>query len=244
MSHENTGEDVALLARLAAELGLPLSARQQAQFGRYLELLLDWNARTNLTAIRDPEEIQVRHFLDALTCATVTGDLNDRSLVDIGTGAGLPGLPLKILHPRLRLTLADSVGKKVDFLRVVAAELGLEGVTFVNGRAEEMGQAAAHREAYDWAVARSVAELRVLAEYLLPLVRPGGHMLAMKGEAIDEEMRAALPSISQLGGGEPIAHRVRLPGTDRTHVLLVIDKQRATDRRYPRRVGVPAKRPL
>lgn len=244
MSHANTGTDVFLLTRLASELGLALTAGQQEQFGRYLELLLEWNARMNLTAIRDPEEIQVRHFLDALTCATVTGDLNDLSLIDVGTGAGFPGLPLKILYPLLRLTLADSIGKKIDFLRAVAAELGLESVTIVNDRAEEMGQDAAHREAYDWAVARSVAELRVLAEYLLPLVRPGGRMLAMKGEAVDEEMIAALPSISQLGGGEATAHRVLLPGTDRIHVLVVIDKVAATDRRYPRRVGVPAKRPL
>jgi 16S rRNA (guanine527-N7)-methyltransferase len=221
----------------------PLSTEQLAQFDRYLQLLVRWSERMNLTAIRDPEAIIIRHFLDSLTCAEVTGDLNGRTLIDVGTGAGFPGLPLKILYPDLALTLTDSVAKKTHFLQAAVEDLDLAGVTVLAARAEDLGQDAAHRQRYDWAVARSVAELRTLAEYLLPLVRVGGHALAQKG-AYTEEVAAAQQAIEALGGRLGRIETVRLPNTEQPHALVVLDKVTDTDSRYPRRAGVPSKRPL
>ncbi len=164
----NTGWEE--FAARAAALGAPLSAAQVAQFAAYEALLLEWNERIALTAIREPRQLRVRHFLDALSCVAATGPLDGQSLIDVGSGAGLPGLPLKILYPDLRLTLVDSVAKKARFLELVAAELGLREVAVIAERAEVLGQQPAHREGYDWATARAVAELPVLAELLLPLV--------------------------------------------------------------------------
>ncbi len=231
-------------AAWAAALGAPLSAAQLAQFAAYEALLLAWNERIALTAIREPRQIRIRHFLDALSCAAATGPLDGQTLIDVGSGAGLPGLPLKILYPDLRLTLVDSVAKKARFLALVANELGLRDVVVVADRAEMLGQDAAHREQYDWAAARAVAELRVLAELLLPLVRVGGRALAQKGDSAAEELTAAGPAITALGGGATQRIPVRLPEAEAIHYLVTIDKIAATDPRYPRRAGIPAKRPL
>jgi len=238
--------DVAILAAQAAAWGLALSDGQVAQFERYLALLLAWNQRLNLTAVRQPADIQRRHFLDSLTCALVTGDLNGRSLIDVGTGAGFPGLPLKILYPELRLTLVESVAKKTDFLLVVAADLGFssDSVSILVERAEVLGQMAAHREQYDWAVARGVAEMRVLLEYLLPLCRVGGHVLAQKGEGAKEETAVALTAVHQLGGGEPQITPAPVSGEDKPRYLVVVPKIVTTPAAYPRRPGMPGKRPL
>lgn len=232
------------LAVWARAFGLSLTPAQVEQFAAYESLLLHWNERISLTAIRDPRGIRIRHFLDSLACATVTGPLNGRSLIDVGSGAGFPGLPLKILFPQLRLTLVDSVVKKARFLELAAAELGLREVNVVADRAEVLGQDPAFREQFDWAAARAVAELRVLAEYLLPLCRVGGAMLAQKGESAPSEAGAAAGAIARLGGGEARLTTVSLPETDQLHFLVVVPKTQATDRRYPRRPGLPAKRPL
>ena len=231
-------------AAQAAALGAPLLPSQVVQFAAYEALLLEWNERIALTAIREPGHLRVRHFLDALSCAAATGPLDGQSLIDIGSGAGFPGLPLKILYPDLRLTLVDSVAKKARFLELVAAELGLRGVTVIAERAEVLGQDPIHREQYDWATARAVAELRVLAELLLPLCRVGGRVLAQKGGSAAEELVIAAPAIAALGGGASQLIPVQLPETEATHYLVVIDKAATTDARYPRRPGIPAKRPL
>jgi 16S rRNA (guanine527-N7)-methyltransferase len=232
------------LARQAAAFGLTLTAAQQAQFGHYLSLLLAWNERINLTAIREPEEIVTRHFLDGLTCALATADLNNSRLIDVGSGAGFPGLPLKILYPGLRLTLVESVAKKGDFLRAVVDELELADVLVLTERAEVVGRLPEHRACYDWAVARAVAELRVLLEYLLPLCRLGGRVLAQKGESAAQEVAAAAQALHLLGGQVRSLQPVQLPGRAQTHYLVVVTKQNATPDRYPRRAGQPAKRPL
>lgn len=228
----------------AAALGAPLSAAQVAQFAAYEALLLEWNERIALTAIREPGQMRVRHFLDALSCAAATGPLDGRALIDIGSGAGFPGLPLKILYPDMRLSLVDSVAKKARFLELVTAELGLQQVTVIAERAETLGQDPAHREHYDWATARAVAELRVLTELLLPLCRVGGRVLAQKGESAAEELAVAAPAIAALGGGASQLVPIHLPETEATHYLVIIDKAAPTDPRYPRRAGVPMKRPL
>lgn len=232
------------LAKQAAGFGLHLTQEQLVRFARYQSLLLHWNERLNLTAIRELELIQRRHFLDSMTCATVTGDLNGRSLIDVGTGAGFPGLPLKILYPRLQLALVESVQKKARFLEIVVNELGLAGVRVLSERAERLGQQAAYRGQFDWAVARGVAEMRVLVEYLLPFCRVGGHMLAQKGEGAAGETAAAAAAIATLGGASPQLHPIQLPGHHETHYLVVVEKVAPTPPRYPRRPGVPARRPL
>jgi 16S rRNA (guanine527-N7)-methyltransferase len=232
------------LAEAAAEFGLALSDEQLARFASYMHLLLDWNRRLNLTAITDPREVQALHFLDSLSCAIVTGDLNGRRLVDVGSGAGFPGLPLKILYPELQLTMIESVAKKASFLEAVVAELKLAGVAILVGRAEEAGRMAAQRGQYDWAVARAVASLAVLAEYLLPLCRTGGRMLAMKGKKAVEESASAGRAIEVMGGGEAVLRPLQLPGRMESRFLVVVEKVSATPEQYPRRAGVPAKRPL
>jgi 16S rRNA (guanine527-N7)-methyltransferase len=221
---------------------IELTAAQRDQFNRYQTLLLDWNERMNLTAVTDPTAVPIRHFLDSLSCLLVTGPLDGQNLIDIGAGAGFPGLPLKILYPGLRLTLAESVGKKCRFLEAVITELGLENVAVLNERAEVVGRDPAHRERYDWAAARAVAALPILAEYLLPLCRVGGRMVAMKGEAAALELAAT--AVAQLGGGAAQLQPVALPGETSPRYLVVISKSNPTPDNYPRRAGIPAKRPL
>jgi 16S rRNA (guanine527-N7)-methyltransferase len=232
------------LAEWTRLIGLDLSPIQLEQFRAYESLLIEWNKQIALTAIRELREIRIRHFYDSLTCATATGPLGGQSLIDVGTGAGFPGLPLKILYPEIHLTLLESVSKKTKFLKAVSHELGLKDVTIISARAEDIGQNPHHRERYDWAVARAVAELRILAEYLLPLVRLGGYMLTQKGKGVAEEVVAARAAIERCGGGEVKLSAVQLPETEQTHYLVVIDKIRHTEPSLPRRAGMPTKRPL
>lgn len=224
--------------------GLRLTPRQAAAFTRYEEELLAWNARFNLTAIRDVEGIRRKHFLDSLSCLFAFRENPPGRLIDIGTGAGFPGIPLKIVLPGLHLTLVESVGKKADFCRYIVSTLGLDRVDVVQSRAEDLGQDSAYRERYDWAVARAVAALPVLAEYLLPLVRVGGSVLAQKGESGPAEVNSAENAIRMLGGKLRQLHTVTLPGVADERYLIVLDKIAATPPRYPRRAGVPAKTPL
>ncbi|MDD5368341.1 MAG: 16S rRNA (guanine(527)-N(7))-methyltransferase RsmG [Anaerolineaceae bacterium] len=225
-------------------LGLRLSTFQMDLFTRYETELLEWNARFNLTAIREPEGIRTKHFLDSLTCLIAFRDAPPGRLIDIGTGAGFPGIPLKIVIPGLRLTLVESVGKKAVFCRHVVQSLKLDGVEVVQARAEEVGQMSAHRERYDWSVARAVASFPVLVEYLLPLVKVGGHALAQKGEGGPAEAHGSERALKLLGGRLKQLIPVQLPGVVEDRYLLVVDKVAATPSQYPRRPGVPAKTPL
>ncbi len=224
--------------------GIRLSPGQITSLEQYEKILLEWNARMNLTAIQDPATIRTKHFLDSLTCLTVMRDTPLERVIDIGTGAGFPGIPLKIALPAMRLTLVESVGKKVEFCRHVVQQLKLEGVEIIQARAEEVGQMAAQRERYDWAVARAVALLPILAEYLLPLVKVGGAMLAMKGESAHAEAVSAHNAIQILGGQLRRVAPVILPGVVEQRYLVVIEKIAATPKGYPRRTGAPAKKPL
>ena len=224
--------------------GLQLTPRQVAAFERYEQELLEWNSRFNLTAIRDVEGIRKKHFLDSLSCLLVWREAAPGRLVDIGTGAGFPGIPLKIVLPQMRLTLVESVGKKAAFCEHIVAALKLDKVTVLQARAEELGQDRAHRETYDWAVARAVANLPVLAEFLLPLARVGGGMLAQKGESAVAEAQAAERAVQVLGGQLRQVKKVELPGVAEDRYLVVVDKKAPTPPGYPRRVGLPAKRPI
>ena len=226
------------------QLGLRLTRSQLSALSLYERELVDWNTRFNLTAIRDPQEIYIKHFLDSLTSLQALRETSVGRLIDIGTGAGFPGLPIKIVYPKMSLTLVESVGKKAEFCRHVVKILDLQGVEVVQERAETLGQDPSYREQYDWAVARAVAILPVLAEYLLPLVRVGGSMLAMKGESGPAEAHATEYAIRVLGGHLRQLLPVTLPGVAEERYLVVIDKVAATPSGYPRKVGIPAKRPL
>ena len=235
---ENFGREVKQL------LGISLSAKQLAAFAQYEAELLEWNTRFNLTAIREADGIRTKHFLDSLTLLPFIPADRPQKLVDIGTGAGFPGLPLRILLPNLSVTLVESVGKKVEFCRHVAAALGLGQVSALKLRAEEMGQDKAHREAYDIASARAVAYLPVLAEYLLPLVKVGGLVLAQKGESGPAEAHISQKGIRLLGGEISQLHKVELPGVVEERYIIVIKKVAITPPQYPRRVGIPSQKPL
>ena len=223
--------------------GISVTAEQQAAFEAYAALLEEWNARFNLTAIRDPEGIRVKHFLDSLSCLTVMTEPVG-SVIDVGTGAGFPGLVLKIARPEIRLTLVESVAKKTRFCAHVVETLGLKDVEIVTERAEALGQMKAHRERYDWAVARALASMPVLAEYLLPLVRVGGRVLAQKSLSARPEVVQAAKALKVLGGAFEAEREVRLPGIQDPHLLLVFKKLRPTPADYPRRTGLPSKMPL
>jgi len=225
-------------------LNLSLNARQVTALQRYERELLEWNERMNLTAIRDVEGIRTKHFLDSFTCLLAWREKPPTSLIDIGTGAGFPGIPLKIIYPNLRLTLVDSVGKKVEFCKHIVSVLGMEKVEFSTLRAEELGQVASHREHYDWAAARAVANLSILVEYLLPLVRVGGGILAQKGESGPAEAHAGEKPARLLGGRLRQLIQLTLPGVVEDRYLIVFDKVAATPPNFPRRVGVPTKTPL
>jgi 16S rRNA (guanine527-N7)-methyltransferase len=233
------------LAQQAYDLtGVRLTRAQMTALEKYEQILLEWNLRFNLTAIRTAEEIRTKHFLDSLTCLIAMRETPTERVVDVGTGAGFPGIPLKIVCPAMRLSLVESVGKKAGFCRHVIAELGLEGASVVQGRAEELGQDAQHREHYDWALGRAVAVMPVLAEYLLPLVRVGGRILAMKGASAPAEAQAAEHALRLLGGHLRSLVSVALPGVAEERYLVIVEKVAATPGQYPRRVGIPAKKPL
>ncbi len=233
-----------LTRQIQRQLGLHLTRAQLSALSLYERELVDWNAHFNLTAIRDPQEIHIKHFLDLLTCLLVLREKSIGRLIDIGTGAGFPGIPIKILYPKMQLTLVESVGKKAEFCRHVVRILDLQGVEVVQERAESLGQNPSHREQYDWAVARAVAILPVLAEFLLPFVRVGGSMLAMKGESGPAEAHSAERALRVLGGHLRQLLPVTLPGVAEERYLVVIDKVAATPNGYPRKVGIPSKRPL
>lgn len=224
--------------------GIILTPKQITAFERYEQELLDWNSRYNLTAIRDAESIHCKHFLDSLSCSLAFKNESPGRLLDLGTGAGFPGIPLKIIYPAMNLVLVDSVRKKVDFCRHVVKELGLERVEVIQGRAEDIGQTPAYREQFDWAVARAVANLPSLLEYLLPLVRIGGAVLAQKGESGPAETHAAENAIRILGGRLRQLYPIELPGVTEDRYLIVVDKIAATPPQYPRRIGIPVKKPL
>jgi 16S rRNA (guanine527-N7)-methyltransferase len=227
-----------------ARFGVSLTRRQQEAFAWYAAELLAWNERFNLTAITDPSAIEAKHFIDSLSCLLALKPRPADRLVDIGTGAGFPGLPLKIVLPRLDVTLVEATGKKAEFCRHIVDGLGLEGVTVVHARAEDVGQMPEHRAAYDWAVARAVAGMAALAEYLLPLIRLGGRAIAQKGETGPAEVHAAEGALRLLGGRVQQLIPVELPRIPETRYLVVLEKTAATPPEYPRRAGLPARSPL
>ncbi len=233
-----------ILSARAAEAGIPLTAEQIGQFSVYHEMLLDWNTRMNLTALTAPEDVAVKHIIDSLTAYDAALFDGARTLIDVGTGAGLPGIPLAVYAPHLTVTLLDSLNKRVRFLTEVTAAMGLQNVRCIHARAEEAARTAEHRAAYDIAVSRAVARLPVLLEYTLPFVRVGGTLLALKGRAYAEEQKEARRAAEVLGGSRITARPVHLPGLDDVRAILTVTKERQTPAAYPRGGGAPARRPL
>ena len=233
-----------ILAARAAEAGISLTAEQIGQFSVYHEMLLDWNTRMNLTALTAPEDVAVKHIIDSLTAYDAALFDGARTLIDVGTGAGLPGIPLAVYAPHLTVTLLDSLNKRVRFLTEVRAAMGLQNVRCIHARAEEAARTAEHRAAYDIVVSRAVARLPVLLEYTLPFVRVGGTLLALKGRAYAEEQKEARRAAEVLGGGRITARPVHLPGLDDVRAILTVTKERQTPAAYPRGGGAPTRRPI
>lgn len=232
------------MKKAAKAYGISLSETQLAQFARYYEMLVEWNEKMNLTAITAPHDVAVKHMIDSLTAYDAELFFEGASVIDVGTGAGFPGLPLKIAYPHIRLTLMDSLKKRVGFLQAVADELGLQEVTCVHARAEEGARNPQYREAFDLAVSRAVARLPVLAEYCLPFVKVGGHFLALKGRDFEAEMDEAGKAVKILGGKAPTARRVTLPELEDVRAVVIMEKFTRTGKAYPRKAGTPAKKPL
>lgn len=231
------------LEQAARAAGHPLTDTQLDQFGTYAELLLETNRNLNLTAITDPDEVAVKHMVDSLLVYNKER-FHNHTIVDVGTGAGFPGLPLKIYDPGMRVTLIDSLQKRLHFLEQVVKTLGLGQVRCIHARAEDAGKDPALREKFDVAVARAVAALPVLAEYCLPLVRVGGVFYAMKGSRYREEVDAAHHAVEVLGGKITEVRPVQLPGLEDHRAIITIEKVRPTPKQYPRKAGVASKRPL
>lgn len=232
------------MKQAADSYGLVLSETQLGQFNRYYELLVEWNKVMNLTAITEPQEVAVKHMIDSLTAYDASLFTEGATVIDVGTGAGFPGLPLKIFAPGIKLTLMDSLNKRVRFLQTVVDELGLQDVVCVHARAEEGARNKAYREQFDIAVSRAVARLPILAEYCLPFVRRGGHFLALKGMQYQEEEQEAVKAIKVMGGSETQTRPVKLPGLEDVRAVIDITKGMPTPKAYPRKAGTPAKNPL
>ena len=225
-------------------LKLELNAEVQRAFGLYADHLVAWNKQINLTAITDPEAIEMRHFLDSLSVARAVTFSPGVRVIDVGTGAGFPGLPLRLVYPFIELTLLEATTKKTAFLQHIVNLLGLNNVQIIDARAEEAGQNIETRERFDCVLARAVANMQVLAEYMLPLCRVGGRCVALKGESAAAEIQQSEQALRILGGRLEKMIQVELPQVTETHYLVVIEKIAATPPQYPRRPGLPTKRPL
>lgn len=225
-------------------IGVTLNPFQLSLLDKYLMELDEWNDRYNLTAIHEPEKIRVKHFLDSFSPYLVIKNTPAKRLIDIGTGAGFPGIPLKILLPDTEVILVDSINKKTEFCQHIINSLGLNGIHVIQERVERLARDAEFREKFDWAVARAVAKLPTLSEYMLPFVKIGGSMLAMKGDQGPSEAQTAHQAVSMLGGELTQIKRLTLPGVTEDRFLITIEKKASTPEKYPRRVGVPGKKPL
>lgn len=236
--------DVNALVQGARILGIELDKKKIDDFILYKQLLKEWNEKINITTITDDYEIDIKHFVDSLTPLTTDLFAENITVIDVGTGGGFPGIPLKIVRKDLDIVLVDSTNKKINFLNDVIDKLGLEKIQAIHGRAEEMGRNSLYREKFHVAISRAVAQLNTLCEYCLPFVKVGGYFIAMKGPDIDEELNQASNSIKVLGGKLIDKKMVNLPLSDITHSLIIIEKVKETPTKYPRGGGKPRKKPL
>lgn len=231
-----------ILVAKGAEAGLSFTEQQLEQFDKYYELLVETNKVMNLTAITEPDEVAVKHMIDSLLA--YEPEMAGKTLADVGTGAGFPGVPLKIYCPQLKVTLIDSLGKRLKFLQTVIDQLGLKGIRCEHLRAEDAGRNKQHREKYDLVTARAVARLSVLSEYCLPLAKKGGMFIALKGSRFAEEIAEGEAAVKLLGGKIISQEQVKLPGLDDGRAIVKITKVKNTPAQYPRKAGTPEKQPL
>ena len=235
-----------LLAAGCRAIGLELSPQQEEQFARYARVMIEANTRVNLTSITEPDAVQTLHFLDSLTVAAVLPKamLTDERVLDVGSGAGFPGVPLKLVFPGIRLELLEATGKKTAFLRELVGELELPDVAVHTGRAEDLAHDVSLRGAFDVVLARGVAKLAALVEVTLPFLRVGGVLVAHKSATADAEATAAAKAVRVLGGATPDVHPVVAPGLEDGRTLVVVEKVAGTPKGYPRRAGMPVKHPI
>lgn len=239
MEHSTFNEG---LLEKASTMGVRFSVEQMDKFYKYMNLLIEWNEKINLTAIIEPNEIILKHFIDSIT---ILKDIKDGSIVvDVGTGAGFPGIPLSIMNPTLKITLVDSLNKRLIFLQEVINELDLKNVELVHARAEEFGRNKKYREKFDVATSRAVANLATLSEYLLPLVKINGKAISMKAGNASQEIEDAKKAIKTLGGNINNIEEFKLPQSDIGRTIIIIDKISGTPGKYPRKPGTPAKEPI
>ena len=228
------------------EISLTLSEKQKEQFFQYYEMLIEWNKVMNLTAITELDEVVTKHFMDSLLLVKVIADIQEKpyKCIDVGTGAGFPGIPLKIAFPNLKITLLDSLNKRVGFLNEVIQKLGLEDIHAVHGRAEDFGRDAKIREQYDLCVSRAVANMSTLSEYCIPFVKKDGYFVPYKSGKVEEELKQAESAVKKLGGEMHSVVMHLLPGTDVERTFIPVKKVGITAKKYPRKAGLPSKEPL
>ena len=226
------------------EIGITLSDKQKEQFDKFYELLVEWNKVMNLTGITEYEEVNEKHFVDSLSIVKAIDMRDVKSVIDIGTGAGFPGIPLKIAFPHLKVVLLDSLNKRINFLNTVIEELGLENIQTIHGRAEDFAKQLAYREQFDLCVSRAVANLATLSEYCIPYVEKGGLFVPYKSGEIDEEVEQAKKAVHVLGGKLENVIKFQLPGTEIGRSFVVIKKVQNTAKKFPRKAGLPSKEPI
>ena len=225
-------------------LGIRLTDIQKRQFDRYYELLIEWNRVMNLTGITEYDEVNLKHFTDSLTIVRIKEMKNISTLIDVGTGAGFPGLPIKIAFPHIKVALLDSLNKRIKFLDQIVEELGLDDVVTLHGRAEDYAKKDEYREKFDLCASRAVANLSTLSEYCLPFIKKGGCFVSYKSADSDEEIKMSEKALDILGGKIEKIDKFTLPGSDMGRALVMIEKVKNTPRKYPRKAGVPSKEPL
>lgn len=235
---------ISTLKQASQETGLNLTDSHLDLFQKYYDLLLEWNEKINLTAITEPTEVAIKHFIDSLTCLAVLDIPVGSSMVDIGTGAGFPGIPLKIYRPDLKITLMDSLNKRISFLNLTIDSLGLSEIKTVHARAEDFGQNTVYREKFDFAISRAVARLAVLAEFCLPAVKVNGYFISQKGPDMQAEAKEANRAIKTLGGHLQRVENLHLPILKDGRSFIIIKKDKSTPKAYPRKAGTPAKKPI
>lgn len=233
-----------LLYKSSMEIGKELNESQLLQFIKYKDLLLDWNKKVNLTSITDEKEIILKHFVDSISVSCGIDIKAGTSIIDVGTGAGFPGVPIKIVFPETNITLLDSVNKKLLFIESLINELGLKDIRCVHSRAEDGGNNVKFREMYDMCISRAVANLTVLSEYCLPFVKVGGVFISLKGPEVDEEIEVSKQAVKILGGEIEEVKKIEIPYTDIKHTLIIVKKVRQTPLQYPRKAGKASKNPI
>ena len=231
-----------IINNYSKKINILLNEEQIEKFYKYMNLLIEWNKKINLTAIIEPKEIILKHFIDSLTINKYIKD--NSKIADVGTGAGFPGIPLKIIRPDIQLVLVDSLNKRINFLNEVIEQLNLKNIETIHIRIEEFGQNTKYREKFDYSTARAVANLSTLSEYLLPIVKVGGQVICMKGSNIQDEINQSKKALSILGGTLNNIEEFKLAETENTRNIILIDKIKNTPNKYPRKAGLPSKDPI